>query len=381
MPVTAISNHNGEVNKEARLIYVVDQKSGLPIFFNLIPGNIVDNSTLKHTINTLSAYDIDIEFIIMDAGYSSEANLNFLDGLNIPYITRMNANKNIYNDIVLNYGKDIDDIEYLVNYNDRFLFCKKIPYQFKEKQYFAYLIKDVNRITQDSNTCYHRYFNEQNGLQILKQKKDFLAKFVLISNKDFDDKQILNIYHTRLRVEQLFDLTKNNGSIIPGRVHSLETYKGHLMLSFLASVISLLVNKELKDTKLGSSDIFAIMRELDIDIYNSTKIVKVPVKAEKEVIATLKLQSPFEIETGELKSNYLKTLGQRKKVGRPKGKKNQPMKVVQVSEGDGNNLNVLAQTRQKKRGRPPKAENSGAGHPTVTKPNNPVKKRGRPPKA
>jgi hypothetical protein len=153
------------------------------------------------------------------------------------------------------------------------------------------------------------------------------------------------------------------------------------MLSFLASVISLLLNKELKDTKLGSSDIFAIMRELDIDIYESTKIVKVPVKAEKEVIATLHLQSPFEIETGDLKNSYLKTLGKRKKVGRPKGKKNKPMEVVPVSDGDGSNLNIIAQNRQKKRGRPPKAEKKVAGHPDMTMQSKPGKKRGRPPKA
>jgi hypothetical protein len=66
------------------------------------------------------------------------------------------------------------------------------------------------------------------------------------------------------------------------------------------------------------------MRELDIDIYESKNIVKVPVKNEKEIISHLNLQSPFEIEMGNFKSKFLPTLSKRRKVGRPKGSKNQP---------------------------------------------------------
>ncbi|MDR2368110.1 MAG: transposase, partial [Deltaproteobacteria bacterium] len=147
IPLTAVSNHNGLINNKVRLIYVFDQKSGLPIFFNAIPRFIIDNSTLKHTINTLQANEIDIKFIIMDAGYSSEQNLIFLNKLHIPYITRMNANKTIFRDIVLNHGSDIDKAQYAVEYNGRFLHCKKIPYVIKDYQYYAYLIKDIDQLS------------------------------------------------------------------------------------------------------------------------------------------------------------------------------------------------------------------------------------------
>jgi hypothetical protein len=41
-PLTAISNHNGEISNEARLIYVTRQESGLPIYFRYCPGNVID---------------------------------------------------------------------------------------------------------------------------------------------------------------------------------------------------------------------------------------------------------------------------------------------------------------------------------------------------
>jgi hypothetical protein len=47
MSITQISNHNGEISFEARLIYVLDRKNGMPIYFRYCPGNIVDVSTLS----------------------------------------------------------------------------------------------------------------------------------------------------------------------------------------------------------------------------------------------------------------------------------------------------------------------------------------------
>ena len=45
--LTAISNHNGDINNEVRLIYVVQQTTGLPIYMRCVPGNIIDINTLK----------------------------------------------------------------------------------------------------------------------------------------------------------------------------------------------------------------------------------------------------------------------------------------------------------------------------------------------
>ena len=52
-PLTAISNHNGEINNEVRLIYVVQQNTGMPIHFRYCPGNVIDASTLIRCIAEL----------------------------------------------------------------------------------------------------------------------------------------------------------------------------------------------------------------------------------------------------------------------------------------------------------------------------------------
>jgi hypothetical protein len=41
LPCTAVSNHDGEVSEEVRLIYVVQQGTGLPLFFRHVAGDVV----------------------------------------------------------------------------------------------------------------------------------------------------------------------------------------------------------------------------------------------------------------------------------------------------------------------------------------------------
>ena len=52
-PLTAVRNHNGEISNEVRLIYVVHQKTGLPIYFRYCAGNVIDTSTLIRSLEEL----------------------------------------------------------------------------------------------------------------------------------------------------------------------------------------------------------------------------------------------------------------------------------------------------------------------------------------
>ena len=57
-PLTAVSNHNGKVSREVRLIYVLHRGSGLPLYFRCCPGNVVDVSTLVRTFAELDELGI-----------------------------------------------------------------------------------------------------------------------------------------------------------------------------------------------------------------------------------------------------------------------------------------------------------------------------------
>ena len=68
-PLTAINNHNGIISEELRLMYVVQQHTGMPLFFRYVAGNVIDVSTITRTIAELKANGINTKFAILDAGY------------------------------------------------------------------------------------------------------------------------------------------------------------------------------------------------------------------------------------------------------------------------------------------------------------------------
>ena len=74
MDITQISNHNGDINREVRLIYVIDRDNGMPIYFRYVAGNIIDVSTLITTVSELEQYGVSVRHAILDAGYFSEKN-------------------------------------------------------------------------------------------------------------------------------------------------------------------------------------------------------------------------------------------------------------------------------------------------------------------
>jgi transposase len=116
--LTAPNNHDGVTSNEIRLIYVVDKITKLPIYFRYVSGNIIDNSTLITTINSLYAHDINVELIIMDAVFSSKNNILELLSTGISFITRMCRNKKEYKDLIDTHGSDLKQENNVVIYND-----------------------------------------------------------------------------------------------------------------------------------------------------------------------------------------------------------------------------------------------------------------------
>jgi hypothetical protein len=106
-----LNKHNGEVSREARLIYVVERGSGLPVYFRYVAGNIVDVSTLRTTINQLKVQGINVKHGILDAGYCSKKNFEALNTHGIPFLTRLPGNA-VAKDLIGRYGDDLCSKKY-----------------------------------------------------------------------------------------------------------------------------------------------------------------------------------------------------------------------------------------------------------------------------
>lgn len=125
MSITQLNSHNGDINMEIRLIYVIDRRNGMPVYFRYCPGNIVDVSTLCTTVAELSQYGVSTDYAIVDAGYFSEDNVKELYRNGIRFVTRLAPNRKVYKQVAASELGDILSSKYAVRYGSRLVYLKK----------------------------------------------------------------------------------------------------------------------------------------------------------------------------------------------------------------------------------------------------------------
>jgi transposase len=301
----------------------VDYISGLPIYFRYIPGNVVDKSTLIPTIKILHAYDIDIDLLLMDAGYYSNDNIEEMLSLDLPFVLIMPENNKIFTDVLFNHGQDLKIAENAVEYGARALFVKKVKIQISEKDCYAYLCLDPTKEAKETTKFLRKNLANSNFIEKYNEHSPYFGKFLILSNKDIPTEQIIATYYARTKIEQIFDFAKNMTGLIPLGVHSEDVFKGHMLLSFIATILYSLFHNKLSKQNICCTDLLYDLSELRIEIFENDKhIIRETCKSQRIIIEALGLEYPFHVRAGNLRKAQAilnrKSKGRR---GRPKGSK------------------------------------------------------------
>ena len=259
--LTAISNHNGDINNEVRLIYVVQQTTGLPIYMRCVPGNIIDINTLKRTILELKQMGVDTNFAITDAGYLSEENVNTFYEEQVSFLARLQPNRRLFKAIVKEHLADTKVNGVLVKQNNRLVRIKKVPCQLNEKvdrngkviepghSAYAYLCIDLQRSALEQLSLIEKVAEGSLSTESYESKIEKAGIFMLVSKRSIAPSKVLEIYYTRQEIEQVFDLGKNYAGMLPLSVQMEETFRGHMVLTFIATIVAKLLSDRLKETK------------------------------------------------------------------------------------------------------------------------------------
>jgi hypothetical protein len=296
-----INNHNGVISREVRLIYVVERNTGLPVYFRYVAGNIVDVTTLRVTINHLKAQDMEVKHGILDAGYCSEKNVSELYDSNIPFLIRL-PNNALAKELIKKYGKDVRGINNALEYGDRLLFMKRVSVELFGHDGYAYIAIDFGRQTGEQEHYYRKAIakrrkkKKETEMDEHETGEDDMGFFVLVSSEMLDTSEVMPLYYMRQTVEQTFDFAKNDVALVPVRTHTDETFRGHLLLSFMATVLLITVKRVLK-TKKKTSELPAVqalkaMRYIKCDVFPHSIVTSEPSKYANLIINALKLNVP-----------------------------------------------------------------------------------------
>lgn len=301
MDITQISNHNGDINREVRLIYVIDRDNGMPIYFRYVAGNIIDVSTLITTVSELGQYGVSVRHAILDAGYFSEKNAAGLFESGIPFMTRLAPNKTAFKEAAAGNMDDLMSQKYACRYGERLVFVKKVPVNVCGHEAYVYLCID-----EDMYLMQHK----KTILNALDDKKDSdetdaaikrLGAFAILTSEEVPEDKLLPMYYTRQQVEQVFDISKNYADLLPIRVQSEQAFAGHLLICFMATAIMQKLQQELlkrrskKAKSLNAESIFSYLRNQKCKVYKDYAIPQEPRKEVNAIYDIFKVQVPYKI--------------------------------------------------------------------------------------
>ena len=232
VPLTAVSNHNGIISEEIRLIYVVQQGSRLPIYMRYVPGNIVDASTLVTTMKELKTMGVNTKFAILDAAYLTEEGMQALRKEKISFITRCPSNRRIYKDLVPAHLSTLEASDNLALdsagrlFNGRMVYIKCVPVKnYMGMDLYAYIGKDMGTAALESRQYAQRVYGSGEKLdrQAFYAQQQLHGIFMLLSTRNVRAEELLSTYHVRQEIEQVFDISKNYASLLPLYVEKEET--------------------------------------------------------------------------------------------------------------------------------------------------------------
>jgi hypothetical protein len=287
--LTAASNHNGDVNVESRLLLVVDRHTSMPLFFRYNAGNIVDVSALRATIDELSALGVSVDFAILDAGYYSDQNADALFDAAIPFLTRLQSNRKLYKLLLAEHALESADNNHIVDYQGRLVGIKRVACDLHEHRGYAYVCVDIDR----RDTERREYMREAIKKNVPRDEWETLGHgvFILVSSEAIESDQLLSVFYMRQKVEQVFDIQKNNVDLLPLRTHTEETLRGHLFLTFLTTVAYMALSRRLNETKMTVDSAMLTLRNLKCKIFDDFILVKEATKQMKEAAAAFDVKN------------------------------------------------------------------------------------------
>ncbi|MGE4585218.1 MAG: transposase [Sphaerochaeta sp.] len=295
-PYTAYSNHGGQVSVGTRLIYVTDRLSGMPLYFRYVAGNVIDVSTLKATIEELQMCGIAADYAILDAGYFTEGNIKALHENGIAYLTRLKPNRKLYKQLLAAHAQGLQHGRNPVSYNGRAVYLKRVPCSVGFGiDAFAYIGIDMLRRSHEMNAMLVNAAEDGIDPQEIDNSLAVLGSFIMISSEEIDTKEVLPLYYARQQIEQVFNITKNYADILPLRVHGEDTFRGHLLLCFIATIICKRLQGELDSKGVNLIGLFKELRNQKCKVYDSLVVVQEATKKVNDAYKALKLKSPDKI--------------------------------------------------------------------------------------
>lgn len=281
-----------------------------PLFYEAYPGSIVDVSELRVMIDKAKSFGYENVGMILDRGYFSKENINYMDENNVPFVIMMKGKKALVRKLVLE-NKNAFENEYdsqISRYNVSGITLKGPLYPHdeltqKERYFHLYYSNKKNsaevaelrqrlqkmedmmnskigtdtKFSSSYSDLYELYYSEKDGKfntwipkkDKIKEELSLCGYFVIITSTEMSFKQALWTYKGRDVSEKLFRGDKSYLGNSSMRVHSNEAFEAKIFIEFVALILRNRYFQKLKSYEVEHNvnenyfDVPASIRELE----------------------------------------------------------------------------------------------------------------------
>lgn len=301
-PFNALCCHGvGSSEIMTRLVLVIDEKSGLPVWFDIIPGNILDINTVMKVVNDVAdSLGIEIDSLVLDAGYVSESLVNaFHIGTDKTIIGRMPArrgypHRQLYIEVKDLLGKG----KYAFVRKGHTYFGKRKQIELFGQPIYAYVYVDKSNAVQRFADYLLKHQEEYDEMKLTE--KDWMTVkfgyFVLISNIETTPAELLTMYFGRTEIEKVFKTSKEYLDLLPLSKWTDLTVRGKLLHDVIDTTIYLMLQKQIAPTGISMSELFGKCQSLMCRSHNGQVHVETPNKQVKQYYKYLDMRVPAHIK-------------------------------------------------------------------------------------
>lgn len=267
-PFNALCSHGAEgVSIRTRMVLVWDEESGLPVWYDIIPGNVLDINMIMNAVNDVAtSLDITINSLVLDAGYISKDVIHaFHNGTEKTFIGRMPARRGFpFKTLYHEFRASLDKGEYRFVRGGHVHFGKRKEVELFGEKVFAYVYVDKHNALQRERNYMIEHPDEY--AEMKDKDKDWLAVcfgyFVLLSNKKFEPAELLTEHFGRTDIEGVIKTSKEYLGLLPLSKWTVETARGKIFSDIINTIIFLKMHKALDDSGLSMPKIISRTKSL-----------------------------------------------------------------------------------------------------------------------
>ena len=261
---------------QVNISYAVNHSDATPLFYEMYPGSIVDNTQCTHMVDRAKEYGYKNVGIILDRGYFSMVNIRYFDENNYDFLMMVKNNSTVVADKIKEahlplltkakyylpehdvYGLtkegtlgDSSAVRYFHIYYDNIRASqerneymkqlmkkekhlqKKVDEKIRRKEEMVSYEK-LFKLKYDNNGYLESYTKKDREIQ---KEIDRLGFFVIVTSKEMTASEALDIYRKRDNVEKIFRMLKTGLEYDTFRVHSQESLESKTYVMFIASIV------------------------------------------------------------------------------------------------------------------------------------------------